>query len=158
MAYQLTITNSTVKAWPRHPFAVPIPAPDPWFCVVYFDNLGATDGNTDQTAALLEIISGQIEILKMIQPAALSTPFSLIRDGVHLELDLFPHIRLPVIVEIGALQVYHNYVLNNGARDVRSLISCEARACGRFRIWFEDPDESQSHILMHYNSSSITVS
>lgn len=76
---------------------------------------------------------------------------------MHLELKLLGTLRLPAEVAIGALQVYYSYVLRNGARDVRSLISCEGQACARIRVWFDESSQDTGRVLLPHNTSSIEI-
>ena len=123
---------------------------------MYFDQLGNTDGTPDVTLQIQNIINLEILSLRAKSPTSSAVPFSTTMWGIHFELELFDNIHIPVSVEIGALQVWYNYISLYGARDVRSLISCEGRACGRFRLWFESSGENAG-ISLHLNSSSAAI-
>lgn len=58
---------------------------------------------------------------------------------------------------IGAMQVHYSYMLTDGARDVKSLVSCEARACARFRIFFENQDQKTGSVSLPHNITAVTA-
>lgn len=71
---------------------------------------------------------------------------------MHFEFNLIERPDLAVYVLIGALQVHYSYVLKYGARDVKSLIRCEARACGRFKVGFVH--QGNGHFSLPFNKTS----
>lgn len=71
---------------------------------------------------------------------------------MHFEFSLAERTDLTLYVLIGALQVHYSYVLKHEARDVKSLIRCEARACGRFKVWFVH--QGNGHVSLPFNQTS----
>ena len=148
-----------MEAWPPRPFAVPIPIGEPDWCIVYFDDIGTTNGGADETSDLLDLINTRLIALRALRPTSNARPFSLSTGNVKVDLVLFRVQGTRTEIITGVLEVYDNYVANYGARNVRSLISCEARAYGRISVQFTDTNANQGHglISMNENVSSTAV-
>ena len=155
VTYTLLLTcrcSTILGAWPHRPFAKPIPAPHPHWCIVYFDRLGSTSGTAEQTTSLLSLIHDQIEHYKTLNPQANAHAFNVKKNGVNFRLQLLGYTSAEVV--LGALWVYDNVMTDDGARDVGSLISCEGQARGRLLVWFDGEGGEGSGLLNPAANSS----
>jgi len=148
---RLIQTYSTLKVWPSPPFAHPIPVSPPWYCVLYFQNLGSTEGTIEQTTSILSNINLEVAILRAQRPGSVAFPFSKTSHGVHLELEMVEPTPLTNAVVIGALQVLYSYVRTYGGRDVSPLIMCMGVHSGTFKIYFVDSRQGAALISLPSN-------
>lgn len=149
-------TYSTLKVWPSHAFAQPIPASPPWWCILLFEDLGSTDGTSQQRTSILDNINLELIILRARRPGSVAFAFSTTRNGVHLELQMVEPSALTVEVVMGALRALYHYVRLYGGRDVRPVIMCEGVLCGRLNISFVDSRQGAALVSL-LNSVNLTV-
>ena len=84
-------------------------------------------------------------------PSTAAWPINVNANGVKFQLQLLGHVTAEVL--LGALRVEWSQFSEHGARDVSSLISCEAQACGRFIVSF-DGGLSSSHVWLPLSGNS----
>ena len=119
--------------------------------------MGTTDGSADETHDLLEILQTSLRISRALRPTSQARPFSLSNGSVRFDLVLLGVGATANEIITGALVVFNSYVSDYGARDVRSLISCEGRAHGRITVRFSDPSQGSASLSINQNVSSIAA-